>query len=72
MLICGLFMVGAKCNMKKRKSYFPYWELNPVPWTQSPALYQVAIKAGLYHKAVQMCYTPVRGDILPLQTEIGL
>ena len=35
-----------------------------------PTLYRVAIKAGLYRKAVQVCYIPIPGDILPLQIEI--
>ena len=30
--------------------------LNPVRWTQSPTLYRIAIKASLYHKAVQVCH----------------
>ena len=29
----------------------------------------VAIKAGLYRKAVQVSYIPIPGDILPLQIE---
>ena len=36
---------------------------NPVRWTQSPTLYHVTIKAGLYRKAVQVCYIPIPGDI---------
>ena len=43
---------------------------NPVRWTQSPTLYHVAIKAGLYRKAVQVYHIPIPGDILPLQIEI--
>ena len=37
---------------------------NPVRWTQSPALYNVAIKAGLCLKAVHVCYIPIPGDIV--------
>ena len=51
-------------------TFFPSRGLNPVRWTQSPTLYRVAIKAGLYRKAVQVCYIPIPGDILPLQIEI--
>ena len=36
---------------------------NPVGWTQSPTLYRVTIKAGLYRKAVQVCHIPIPGDI---------
>ena len=35
----------------------------------SVLLYHVAIKAGLYHKAVQVSYIPISSDIL-LQIEI--
>ena len=51
-------------------TFFPDQGSNPVRWTQSPTLYHVAIKAGLYRKAVQVCYIPIPGDILPLQLEI--
>ena len=51
-------------------TFFPDRGSNPVRWTQSPTLYRVAIKAGLYRKAVQVCYIPITGDILPLQIEI--
>ena len=37
--------------------------LNPIRWTQSSTHYHVAIKAGLYRKAVQVCYIPIPGDI---------
>ena len=50
--------------------FFPSRGSNPVRWTQSPTLYRVAIKACLYRKAVQVCYIPIPGDILPLQVEI--
>ena len=32
----------------------------------SPTLYHVAIKAGLYRKAVKVYHIPIPGDILPL------
>ena len=51
-------------------TFFPDRGSNPVRWTQSPTLYHVAIKAGLYRKAVQVYYIPIPGDILPLQFEI--
>ena len=43
--------------------FFPDRGSNPVRWTQSPTLYHVAIKAGLYRKAVQVSYIPIPGDI---------
>ena len=46
-------------------TFFPDWGSNLVCWTQSPTLYHVAIKAGLYHTAVQVCYIPIPVDILP-------
>ena len=36
------------------------------------ALYHVAIKAGLYRKAVQVYYIPLPCDILPLHIEFVL
>ena len=51
-------------------TFFPDWGSNPVHWTQSPILYRVAIKAGLYRKAVEVYHIPIPGDILPLQLEI--
>ena len=51
-------------------TFYPNWGSNPVRWTQSPTLYHVAIKAGLYRKAVQVCYILIPGDVLPLQLEI--
>ena len=51
-------------------AFFPDRGSNPVRWTQSPTLYHVAIKAGLYRKAVQVYHIPIPGDILPLQFEI--
>ena len=50
--------------------FFPDLGSNPVRWTQSPTLYHVAIKAGLYRKTVQVYHIPIPGDILPLQIEI--
>ena len=37
---------------------------------KNPTLYRVAIKAGLYRKAVQVYYISIPCDILPLHIEI--
>ena len=59
------------CNRwKNGNNIFPNRGSKPVRWTQSPTLYHVAIKAGLYRKAVQVYHIPIPGDILPLQLEI--
>ena len=55
---------------KMEITFFPDRGSNPVRWIQSPTLYHVAIKAGLYCKAVQVYHIPIPGDILPLQLEI--
>ena len=55
---------------KMEITFFPDRGSNPVRWTQSPTLYRVAIKAGLYRKAVQVWYIPIPGDILRLQIKI--
>ena len=47
---------------KMEITFFPDRESNPVRWTQSPTLYHVAIKAGLYRKAVQVYHIPIPGD----------
>ena len=61
----GLSTLGAKCNRWKNGNniFFPDRGSNPVRWTQSPTLYHVAIKAGLYRKAVQVSYIPIPGDM---------
>ena len=43
-------------------TFFIHRGLKPVRWTQSPALYHVAIKASLYHKAVKASYIPIPYD----------
>ena len=48
---------------KMEITFFPDRGSNPVRWTQSPTLYHVAIKAGLYRKAVQVYHIPIPGDI---------
>ena len=47
-------------------TFFPDRGSNTVRWTQSPTLYHVAIKAGLYLKAVQVYHILILGDILKL------
>ena len=47
---------------KMEITFFPDRGSNPVRWTQSPTLYHVAIKAGLYRKAVQVYHIPIPGD----------
>ena len=47
---------------KMEITFFPNRGSNPVRWTQSPTLYHVAIKAGLYRKAVQVYHIPIPGD----------
>ena len=67
MHICGLFTLGAKCNRRKNgNNIFSDRESNPGRLRDRPTLYHVAIKAGLYRKAVQVYHIP----ILPLQIEI--
>ena len=61
-----IYVTGEKMEI----TFFPQRGSNPVRWTQSPTLYHVAIKAGLYRKAVQVYHIPIPGDILPLQLEI--
>ena len=36
----------------------PSWESNPGRWIYRQTLYNVAVKAGIYLKAVEVCYTP--------------
>ena len=47
---------------KMEITFFPDRGSNPVRWPQSPTLYHVAIKAGLYRKAVQVYHIPIPGD----------
>ena len=46
-------------------TFFPDRGSNLGRLRDRPTLYRVAIKAGLYRKAVQVCYIPIPGDILP-------
>ena len=47
---------------KMEITFFPDRGSNPVRWTQSPTLYHIAIKAGLYRKTVQVYLIPIPGD----------
>ena len=51
-------------------TFFPDRGSNPGRLRDRLTLYLVAIKAGLYRKAVQVYHIPIPGDILPLQIEI--
>ena len=54
------------CNgWKKWNNIFPRPGIEPGPLDSKSYIYHVAIKAGFYRKAVQVCYIPI-----PLQTEI--
>ena len=35
------------------------WESNPGRWIYRQTLYHVAVKAGFYRKAVEVCYIPI-------------
>ena len=61
-----------ECNRwKNGNNIFPLPGIEPGPLdSKSYTLYHVAIKAGLYRKAVQVYHIPIPGDILPLQLEI--
>ena len=52
---------------KMETTFFPDRGLNLVRWTQSPTLYRVAIKAGLY-KCIIYLYP---GDISPQKRVVG-
>ena len=69
-----LFFVnyGHLTSVVERK-YFtcPSRETNPGRWIYRQTLYHVAVKAGFYRKAVEVCYIiPRPCDIHPLQFEI--
>ena len=59
-----LYVTGEKMEI----TFFPNRGSNPVCWTQSATLYRVAIKAGLYRKAVQVCYISILDDIYKADT----
>ena len=50
-----MYVTGEKMEI----TFFPDRGSNPVRWTQSPTLYHVAIKAGLYCTAVQVYHIPI-------------
>ena len=57
--------LSSVCNSwKNGNNIFPDRGSNPVHWTQSLTLYRVAIKVGLYRRAVQVCYIPIPNDML--------
>ena len=61
---CGLFTLGAKCNRwKNGNNIFPDRGSNPGRLRDRLTLYRVAIKAGLYRKAVQVYHIPIPGGI---------
>ena len=62
----NIYVTGEKMEI----TFFPDRGSNPGRLRDRPTLYLVAIKAGLYRKAVQESYIPIPGDILPLQIEI--
>ena len=47
---------------KMEITFSPDQGSNPVRWIQSPTLYHIAIKAGLYRKTVQVYHIPIPGD----------
>ena len=51
-------------------TFFPDRGSNLGRLRDKPILYRVAIKAGLYRKAVQVYHIPIPSDNLPLQLEI--
>ena len=46
-------------------TFFPDRGSNPGRLRDRPALYRVAIKAGLYRKAVQVYHIPIPGEFSP-------
>ena len=51
-------MLGAICHGLLKNLHVPAEDRTGDPSISSPALYHVAIKAGLYRKAVQVYYIP--------------
>ena len=47
---------------KMEITFFFYWGSNPGHLRDRPTLYHIAIKAGLYRKAVQVYHIPTPGD----------
>ena len=56
---------------KKKNNIFSERGSNPVRWTQSPTLYRIAIKDGLYRKAVHVYRIPIPSDISIVITLLG-
>ena len=56
----GLFMLGARCNRSKNSNHLCRDRgSNPCGPRDRRTLYHVAIKAGLYRKAVQVYHIPI-------------
>ena len=56
----GLFTLGARCNRWKNSNHQCRGRgSNPGRLRDRPTLYRVAIKAGLYRKAVQVYHIPI-------------
>ena len=75
-IICRYFsfyeLLKFRAHVVERK-YFTCFsrESNPGRWINRQTLYHVAVKAGFYRKAVEVCYIiPRPCDIHPLQFEI--
>ena len=56
--ICGLLTLGAICHGLIKNFHVPAGDRTGDPSIYSLALYHVAIKAGLYRKAVKVYYIP--------------
>ena len=65
-LVTVIYVIGDKMEI----TFFLDWGSNPGRLHDRLTLYHVAIKVGLYRKAVQVYHIPIPGDILPLQIEV--
>ena len=62
-LAVDAFLGNQNVTVEKMEiTFFPDRGSNPGRLRDRPTLYHVAIKAGLYRKAVQVCYIPIPGD----------
>ena len=50
---------ATKCHRVQKNSNRPRWESNLGRRIYRQALYHVAVKAGFYRKAVEVCYIPI-------------
>ena len=62
-VVVSTLRVSIYNGWKIQITFFPDRGSNPVRWTESPALYRVAIKAGLNRKTVQLFYAYTRWHI---------